>query len=135
MREGIMQEREDAATVGDVRDIKGDVAERMGEAVSDARRGARRVANEAARTIRNASERVTAACGRTAETAERAYIDARNYATEHPGTAAAVTFAAGIGVGMMLAPRYAPGVGRRGLMPVVAIALAHAVLDVFDQAP
>jgi ElaB/YqjD/DUF883 family membrane-anchored ribosome-binding protein len=114
MREGIMQVREDAATAEDVRDIKGDVAERMGEAVSDARRGARRMANEASQTIRDASERVTAAYGRTAETAERACIDARNYAKEHPGTAAAVTFAAGIGVGMILAQRYAPGVGRRG---------------------
>jgi hypothetical protein len=66
-------------------------------------------------------------------TAERAYRDARSYATANPGTAAAVTFATGIGVGMMLAPRSAFRVGKRALVPVVAIAIAHAVLDVFDQ--
>jgi ElaB/YqjD/DUF883 family membrane-anchored ribosome-binding protein len=132
-REGIMPEREDVAT-GDVRDIKADVAKRLGEAVSDAKRGARQMADEASQTVRDARERVAETYGRTAATAERAYLDARRYATEHPGTAAAVTFAAGIGVGMMLAPRAAAGVARRGLMPVVAVALAHAVLDVFDPA-
>lgn len=125
-REGIMQAREDVTSAGDVRD--------MGEAASEARRGARRMADEASQTIRDARERVTEAYGRTAQTAERAYLDARNYAKENPGVAAAVTFAVGIGVGMMLAPRRAFGVARRGVVPVVAIALAHAVLDVFDQA-
>ena len=110
-----------------------DVAERTGEAVAEAKRGARRVADEASRTMRDAKERVTAVYGRTAETAERAYRDARGYAQQNPGTAAAVTFAAGVGVGMMLAARGGHSSYRRGLVPVVALALANAVVDVFDK--
>jgi hypothetical protein len=91
------------------------------------------MADEASRTMRDAKERVTAAYGRTAETAERAYHEARGFAKENPGTAAAVTFATGLGVGLMLAPRSRFHAYRRGLVPVVAIALANAVLDVFDQ--
>jgi hypothetical protein len=94
------------------------------------------MADEASRTMRDAKERVTAAYGRTAETAERAYHEARGFAKENPGAAAAVTFATGLGVGLMLAPRTPRSrfhAYRRGLVPVVAIALANAVLDVFDQ--
>jgi hypothetical protein len=91
------------------------------------------MADEASRTMHDAKERLTAAYGRTAETAEHAYREARGYAKENPGTAAAVTFAAGVGVGMMLAPRSDFRAYRHGLVPVVAVALAHAVLDVFDQ--
>jgi hypothetical protein len=83
--------------------------------------------------MHDAKERLTAAYGRTANTAERAYREARGYARENPGTAAAVTFAAGVGVGIMLAPRNDFRAYRHGLVPVVAVALAHAILDVFDQ--
>ena len=111
----------------------GDGGDRAAEAASELGRGARRMADEASRTMRDAKERVTAAYGRTAETAERAYHEARGFAKENPGTAAAVTFATGLGVGLMLAPRSRFHAYRRGLVPVVAIALANAVLDVFDQ--
>ena len=111
-----------------------DVAEGAQQAASDAKRSARRMANEASQSLRDAKERMTAAYGRTAESAERVYRDARIFARENPGTAAAATFAAGIGVGLMLAPRHGLRVYRTGLVPVVAVALAHAVLDVFDDA-
>ena len=107
-----MQEREDVGTAEGFRDVKDEVAERMGEAASDVKRGALRAVDEASQAIRDARERLAAAYGRTAQTAERTYLDARSYAKENPGVAAAVTFAAGLGLGMMLAARYA--LGRRG---------------------
>ena len=121
------------AARGEWNEATADVAARTGEAVAEAKRGARRVGEQASRTMHDAKERVTAAYGRTAETAERAYREARGYAERNPGTAAAVTFAAGVGVGMMMAPRGGYSSYKRGLVPVVAIALANAVLDVFDK--
>ena len=111
-----------------------EVAESAAELASEAKKGARRVANDASQSLRGAKEKVSAAYGRTTESAERAYLSARGYATENPGTAAAVTFAAGVGLGMMLAPRNGRNSYGRGLIPVVAIAVAQAVLDVFDRA-
>jgi len=121
------------AARGEWNEAAADVAARTGDAVAEAKRGARRVADEASRTMRDAKERVTAAYDRTAETAGHAYREARGYAQQHPGTAAAVTFAVGVGVGMMMAPRRGSSSYRRGLVPVVALALANAVLDVFDK--
>jgi uncharacterized protein YfiM (DUF2279 family) len=48
--------------------------------------------------------------------------------------AAAAAFAAGLGAGMMVASHRGARAYRRGLIPVVAVALAHAVLDVLDGA-
>jgi len=113
------------------------LADRAGEVASEAKKGARRIADEAEQGLRDAKRTVARAYDRTTETAERAYRGARGYATENPAKAAAVTFAAGVGVGMMLAPRngrHSYGSYGRGLVPVVAMALAHAVLDVFDRA-
>jgi hypothetical protein len=70
----------------------------------------------------------------TADQAARAYRGAREYAQANPGVAAAVTFAAGVGAGMMVAGRNGTRAYRQGLIPVVAIALAQAVLDVFEEA-
>jgi ElaB/YqjD/DUF883 family membrane-anchored ribosome-binding protein len=93
-----------------------------------------RVREEAAATLRDAKQRVARAYDRTSSTASRAYRGAREYAQEHPDVAAAVSFAAGMGVGMMVSARNGRAYYKRGLIPVVAIALAQAVLDVFDQA-
>jgi ElaB/YqjD/DUF883 family membrane-anchored ribosome-binding protein len=79
-------------------------------------------------TLRGAKDRATEAYDRTASEVNRAYQGARGYAQENPGVAAAVTFAAGVGLGMMLSGR----AYRRGIVPMAAVALAHAVLDVFD---
>ena len=69
------------------------------------KRGARRIADDASQRLRGAKDKVTAAYGRTLEAAERGYGGARGYATENLGTAAAMTFAAGVAVGMILALR------------------------------
>jgi len=88
---------------------------------------------EAKEALRGAKERVSAVYDRTAGEASRAYRGAREYAQENPGIAALATFAAGLGVGVMLTARGALKGYRRGLVPMTAVALAHAVLDVFGD--
>jgi ElaB/YqjD/DUF883 family membrane-anchored ribosome-binding protein len=107
---------------------------RAEEAASEVGRRARRMRDEASDTLRTAKEKVEVAYDRTADQAARAYQSAREYAVANPGVAAAVTFAAGVGVGMMLSGRNGSRIYRQGLIPVVAVALAQAVLDVFDEA-
>lgn len=107
---------------------------RAEEAASEVGRRARRIKDETAQTLRTAKDKVGAAYDRTADQATRAYNSAREYAVANPGTAAAITFAAGVGVGMMMSGRNGSRVYRQGLVPVVAVALAQAVLDVFDDA-
>lgn len=107
---------------------------RAEEAASEVWRRARRIKDEASHTLRTAKEKVEVAYDRTADEAVRAYQSAREYAVANPGTAAAITFAAGVGVGMMMASRNESRAYRQGLFPVVAVALANAVLDVFDGA-
>ncbi len=111
-----------------------DTAERRAEeTAAEATRRARRFKDEAAEKLRTAKEKASVAYDRTADQAVRAYHSAREYAVANPGTAAAITFAAGVGVGMMMAGRNGSRVYRQGLVPVVAVALAQAVLDVFDE--
>jgi ElaB/YqjD/DUF883 family membrane-anchored ribosome-binding protein len=111
-----------------------DTAERKAEeAASEAARRARRFKDEAADTLHTAKQKAGIAYDRTADQAVRAYTSAREYAVANPGTAAAITFAAGVGVGMMMASRNGSRVYRQGLVPVIAVALAQAVLDVFDE--
>jgi ElaB/YqjD/DUF883 family membrane-anchored ribosome-binding protein len=112
-----------------------DAAERRAEeTASEVGRRARRVKDEAAETLRTAKDKVGVAYDRTADQAVRAYHGARDYAVAHPGAAAAITFAAGVGVGVMMAGRNGSRTYRNGLVPLVAVALAQAVLDVFDGA-
>jgi ElaB/YqjD/DUF883 family membrane-anchored ribosome-binding protein len=92
-----------------------------------------RARDEAAEAFQTAKEKASRAYDSAAGSASRAYYNARGYAQEHPDVAAALTFAAGMGVGAMIAGRRG-GIYRHGLLPVAAIALAKAVLDVFDEA-
>jgi len=107
---------------------------RAEEAASEAGRRARRIKDEASQTLRTAKEKAGVAYDRTADQAVRAYHSAREYAVTNPGVAAAVTFAAGVGVGVMMTGRNGSRAYRQGLVPLVAVALAQAVLDVFDEA-
>jgi len=107
---------------------------RAEEAASEVGRRARRIKDEASQTLRTAKEKAGVAYDRTADEAIRVYHGARDYAQANPGVAAAVTFAAGVGVGVMMAGRNGSRAYRQGLVPVVAVALAQAVLDVFDEA-
>jgi ElaB/YqjD/DUF883 family membrane-anchored ribosome-binding protein len=106
--------------------------EGMGAAPSLNRRGQEAV-EEAKEALRGAGERVSAAYDRTAGQANRAYLRAREYAQDNPGTATLVAFAAGLGVGAMVASRSALRGYRRGLVPMTAAALAEAVLSVFGN--
>jgi hypothetical protein len=70
---------------------------------------------------------------RTTDQAARAYYGARGYAQTNPGMAVATTFAAGLGLGMILGSRSTARAYRRGVVPVFAVALAQAVRDVFER--
>ena len=137
--EAMMQEtHERELAAGSIGSVESDWRTRDAESrVDEAARSARKLADKASRTLDSAKESVNAAYERTAEKAGRVARKARDYAQENPGTAAAVTFAAGIGLGLglMVARRNQNGwrAYRRGLVPVMAVALARTVLDVFDE--
>jgi ElaB/YqjD/DUF883 family membrane-anchored ribosome-binding protein len=102
------------------------------ETIGRAREDARRAKEQAAEKLRRAGRRVSQAYDRAASGAERALRGTRSYVRDNPGVAVAVGFAAGVGVGAMLAPRRRPFAYRSGLVPLVAVALANAVLEVFE---
>jgi ElaB/YqjD/DUF883 family membrane-anchored ribosome-binding protein len=102
-----------------------DAGVKAGQAVGKA-------AAEASRKLRGATDRATAAYERTAEGASHAYRSVREYALDHPGTAVAVTFGAGVVCGMSFARRRTIDAYRHGIVPTIAIALASAVLEVFS---
>lgn len=111
---------------------KEDVAQLAEDASARAGQAAGRVAGEAQRRMRSASDRAAAAYDRTATQARRAYGSMRDYAVEHPGTAAAVTFGTGVCIGMWMARGRAIDAYKRGIVPMAAIAIANAVLEVMD---
>jgi ElaB/YqjD/DUF883 family membrane-anchored ribosome-binding protein len=137
-RETMQEQRNEYTTGGEstgATERSWDSTERRAEeAASELGRKARRVKDDASETLRSAREKVEVAYDRTADQATRMYRNAREYAVANPGVAAAVTFAAGVGVGMMVSGRNGSRIYRQGLIPVVAVALAQAVLDVFDEA-
>ena len=112
---------------------KEDVAQLAEDATVKAGQAAGRVAGEAQRRLRSASDRATAAYDRTATEARRAYGNVRDYAIEHPGTAAAVTFGTGVCIGMWMARGRAIDAYKRGIVPMAAVAIANAVLEVLDS--
>jgi ElaB/YqjD/DUF883 family membrane-anchored ribosome-binding protein len=127
----------DAGTQGESSDVEGSWEfdeRRAAEAVQEIGQRAGRARDDASETLRDARQKLGVAYDRAAERAGRAYRGARHYAQANPGVAAAVTFAAGLGAGLMLSSRNGAQAYRRGLIPVVAVALAQAVLDVFEEA-
>ena len=112
---------------------KEDVAQLAEDATVKAGQAAGRVAGEAQRRLRSASDRAAAAYDRTASQARRAYGGVRDYAIEHPGTAAALTFGTGVCLGMWVARGRAIDAYKRGIVPMAAIAIANAVLEVLDS--
>jgi len=83
---------------------------------------------EVKETLEGAKEKASAAYERAASEMNRAYEGAREYARDNPGVAAAVRTA------RQHQTQADPGRerDRRGIVPVAAVALAHAVLDVFE---
>jgi ElaB/YqjD/DUF883 family membrane-anchored ribosome-binding protein len=112
---------------------KEDVGQLADDARATADKAAARAAGEAQRKLRSASDRATAAYDRTATQARRAYGNVRDYAVEHPGTAAAVTFGTGVCIGMWMARGRAIDAYKRGIVPMAAVAIANAVLEVLDS--
>jgi ElaB/YqjD/DUF883 family membrane-anchored ribosome-binding protein len=112
---------------------KEEVAQLAEDATVKAGQAAGRIAGEAQRRLRSASDRATAAYDRTATEAGRAYRGVRDYAADHPGTAVALTFGTGVCLGMWMARGRAIDAYKRGIVPMAAIALANAVLEVFDS--
>jgi ElaB/YqjD/DUF883 family membrane-anchored ribosome-binding protein len=107
--------------------------ERISEKFEEVKEQARERAEEAKDRIGEAKERITDAYERTSRTASRLYQDAMDYSREHPGTAALVAFGAGIGLGMLLGDGSRESRYRRSFVPVLATAVAEAVLDIFDE--
>jgi ElaB/YqjD/DUF883 family membrane-anchored ribosome-binding protein len=106
---------------------------RPAEPLGKVRGRARQLREGASQTLRGARDKVSAAYDRTADRTTRAYRGARGYAQDNPGMAAATVFAAGLGIGMLIGARGAARAYRRGIVPAVAFALAHAVRDVFGR--
>jgi ElaB/YqjD/DUF883 family membrane-anchored ribosome-binding protein len=119
----------------DLREVGNGVVDHADAAMEEATSRTRRLAEAAGEAARATKERVSAAYDRTSEGAQRAYRGARVYARHNPLLTAAVTFASGIGIGLLLAPRGSRGLRsvRQGFLPVAAVALAHAVLEVLDE--
>jgi ElaB/YqjD/DUF883 family membrane-anchored ribosome-binding protein len=109
------------------------VESKAAELSSEAGGRARRLKEDASHKLRSARQRVGTAYDRTAEQATRAYQGARGYAQRSPGVAVATTFAAGLGIGMLIGGRSAARAYRRGLLPAVAFALSQAVRDVLAR--
>lgn len=107
-------------------------ATKAGESLSEGGGRMRRIRDEASQSLRSAREKVGEAYDRTADRAGRAYSGARGYAQANPGVAVATTFAAGLGLGMLIGSRATVRAYRRGLVPAFAVALAEAVRDVFS---
>jgi ElaB/YqjD/DUF883 family membrane-anchored ribosome-binding protein len=110
----------------------------------------REAADAAARTVEETTEdlkaRVTEKVGRakdaitdayekSSDVATRAYSRAMDYSRENPRTATLVALGAGIGVGMLMGAMGSSGRtrGYRKMFPSMALAVADAVLDVFEH--
>lgn len=106
---------------------------KTGAAAAEIGSRARRLRDGASQTLHSAKEKVGVAYDRTADQAVRAYHGARGYAQSNPGMATAATFAAGLGIGMVVGGRTAARAYRRGLFSLTVAALAQAVRDVFDR--
>ena len=89
----------------DLREVTNGAVERAEEFAMDANRTARHLADEASRAGHQAKDRFAQVYDRGAERAEKVYRGARGYARENPALTAAIAFASGVGLGLLLAPR------------------------------
>jgi ElaB/YqjD/DUF883 family membrane-anchored ribosome-binding protein len=84
--------------------------------------------------LRQAKDKLTDAYDRSSEVATRAYSRAMDYSRENPRTATLVALGAGFGAGILFS--YGMPSRRnnyRSMFPSVALAVADAVLGVFDN--
>jgi ElaB/YqjD/DUF883 family membrane-anchored ribosome-binding protein len=84
--------------------------------------------------VNQAKEKLTDVYERSSDAATRAYSRAMDYSRDNPRTATLVALGAGIGVGMLFGASMS---GRtrsyRRMFPTMALAVADAVLDVFEH--
>ena len=84
-------------------------------------------------TVGRAKETLTDAYEKSSDVATRAYSRAVEYGKDNPRGAMLMALGAGIGLGLLFSPGRS---GRRnygGIFPIVAIAAANALLDVFGD--
>lgn len=84
--------------------------------------------------FRQAKDKLSDAYDRSSDVATKAYSRAMDYSRENPRTATLVALGAGFGAGVL----FSYGTSRRGtnyrsMFPSVALAVADAVLGVFDN--
>lgn len=122
-----MERREATSTTG-----MSDVEAGRDEMESEIRDTARDARYRVKRTVQEARAQIGTAYEKSAQAANRAYQSAMEYSRENPGTATLVALGAGFGLGILFGSQF----GRRGrgeILPVIATAVADAVLDVFDR--
>lgn len=85
-------------------------------------------------TVNRAKDKLTDAYEKGSDAAGRAYSRAMDYSRENPRTATLVALGAGIGVGMLFGASMSGRTrGYRKMFPSMALAVADAVLDVFEH--
>lgn len=85
--------------------------------------------------VNQAKEKLTDVYEKSSDAATRYYSRAMDYSRENPRTATLVALGAGIGVGMLVGASMGSGRtrGYRRMFPSMALAVADAVLDVFEH--
>jgi ElaB/YqjD/DUF883 family membrane-anchored ribosome-binding protein len=83
--------------------------------------------------IRQAKDKLSDAYDRSSEVATRAYSRAMDYSRENPRTATLVALGAGFGAGVLFSYGTSRRSSYRSMFPSVALAVADAVLGVFDN--
>jgi ElaB/YqjD/DUF883 family membrane-anchored ribosome-binding protein len=83
--------------------------------------------------FRQAKDKLSDAYDRSSEVATRAYSRAMDYSRENPRTATLVALGAGFGAGVLFTYGTSRRNSYRSIFPSVALAVADAVLGVFDN--
>jgi ElaB/YqjD/DUF883 family membrane-anchored ribosome-binding protein len=83
--------------------------------------------------FRQAKDKLSDAYERSSDVATRAYGRAMDYSRENPRTATLVALGAGFGAGLLFSYGMPRRNSYRSMFPSVALAVADAVLDVFDH--
>ena len=125
-----MESKEHGTTAASV---KRAVSEKANTAASAAEDVAEDLTARVSETVDRAKESLTDVYEKGSDVATRAYSRAMEYGKENPRGAMLVALGAGIGLGLL----FSPGRGGRrtygGIFPIVALAAANALLDVFDD--
>lgn len=126
-----MESKEHGTTAASV---KRAVSEKANTAVGAAEDVAEDLTARVTETVGRAKESLTDAYEKGSDVATRAYSRAIEYGTENPRGAMLMALGAGIALGFLFSPGRNSGRRNYGaIFPIVAIAAANALLDVFDD--